>query len=152
MKRLSLLVCFALLPVSHAVMAKDGKTCQAESAKLPAAERNAYMQKCIAQMGDPSNVREKQQQDKQARCEQNAKNQNLQGNAKSAYVSSCMTKDEAAAAKTTPAQAKAAAPAAKPAKSSSHAAKPANSCVKQANQQGLKGKERKQFLKECKPE
>jgi hypothetical protein len=152
MKRIFLLASFALLPFSAPALAKDGKTCQAESAKLPAAERNAYMQKCIAQLGDPSNVKQKQQQDKQARCEQNAKNQNLQGNAKSSYLSSCMTKDEATAAKKSPAQAKATAPASRPAKRTANASgsKPSKSCARQANQKGLKGDERKQFLKECK--
>ena len=154
MKRVFLLVCFALLPISAPALAKDGKACEAESAKLPTAERSAYMKKCLAQLGDPSNVKQAQQQDKQARCEQNAKNQHLQGNEKSSYLSSCMNANEAAAAaKAAPASAKAdAAPSAKPTKASAHAgaSKQAKSCVKQANQKELKGDERKQFLKDCK--
>ena len=143
-------MCFALLPVSTTALAKD---CAAESAKLPHAERSAHTKKCLDELGDPSNVKQTQQQRKQAQCEQNATNQHLQGSEKSSYISSCMNENEAAeAAKGTPTQAKAPAPAAKPAKTSARASKPANSCVKQANQKGLKGKERKQFLKECKPE
>jgi hypothetical protein len=154
MKRIFLLVCFALLPISTPALAKDGKACEAESAKLPTAERSAYTKKCLAQLSEPSNVKQKQQQDKQARCDQNAQNQHLQGNEKSGYLSSCMNANEAAeAAKAAPVQAKADAPQkSKPAKANNRASasKPATSCVKQANKKGLKGDERKQFIKDCK--
>ncbi|HEY5994183.1 MAG TPA: PsiF family protein [Gallionellaceae bacterium] len=159
MKRVFLLVCFALLPVSIPALAKDGKACEAESARLPIADRDAHMKKCLAQLNDPSNVKQTQQMDKQARCEQNARNQQLQGSAKSSYISTCITSNEAAeAAKASPTsptmQAKAPSPATKAAtkNAAAHpaAGKPSKSCVKQANTKGLKGNERKQFLKDCK--
>jgi hypothetical protein len=153
MKRKFLLMCLALLPIGAPALAKEGKDCAAESAKLPHAERSAHTKKCLDELGDPSNVRQTQQQRKQSQCEQNAANRKLQGSEKSSYLSSCMNSNDAAeAAKATPAQTSASTPAAKPAKTSARSSKPANSCVKQANQKGLKGKERKQFLKECKPE
>jgi hypothetical protein len=154
MKRVLLLVCFALLPVSFPALAKDGKACEAESAKLPTAERDAHMKKCLAQLGDPANVKQTQQQDKQARCEQNAKNQQLQGGDKSSYVSSCISNNEAAdAAKASaagqPAPAKqAAAPKAKHASAKSTPTG-AKSCSAQAKEKGLKGKDRKEFMKTC---
>ncbi len=156
MKRIFLLVCFALLPISTPALAKDGKNCQAESAKLPAAERSAYMKKCLDQLGDPSNVKQVQQQDKQVRCEQNAKNQQLQGNDRSSYVSSCMNANEAAeaakasaAGQPAPTKQAAAAPKAKHVSAKPAAKNGAKSCVSQANEKGLKGKERKEFLKTC---
>ncbi len=157
MKHIFLSLCIALLPISTTALAKDGKDCAAESARLPQTERAAHTKKCLDELNEPSNVRQTQQQRKQAQCEQNASNQRLQGGDKSSYISSCMNSNEAAeaaqAAKAPPAtQPKASAPAAKPAKSSARASKAGNSCVKQADQKGLKGKERKQFLKGCKPE
>jgi hypothetical protein len=154
MSRGFLLSCFLVFSFATPALAMDGKSCEAASAKLPVAERDAYTKKCLAQLGEPSNVKQKQQQDKQARCDQNAQNQHLQGNEKSGYVSSCMNANEAAeAAKSAPALTKADVPQkAKPAKAANHAnaSKPATSCVKQANKKGLKGDERKQFLKDCK--
>ncbi len=155
MKRKFLAVCIALFSINAPVMAKDGKSCEAESSKLPPQERSAYIKRCLAQLNDPVNVKQEQQQSKQVRCEQNAKNQNLQGNAKASYISSCMNKDEAAAAaaKVPTSQANTSTTAAKPAKHATgktNGSKPAKSCVKQANQKGLKGDERKQFLKDCK--
>ena len=139
--------------VSTPAMSMDSKSCQAQSAQMQSAERDAFMKKCLAQLSDPANVKDRQQQSKRARCEQNAKNQNLQGSAQANFVASCMNKNEAAeAAKATPAQAEPkAAPAAKPPKkSSANGGKPGNSCLKQARQKGVKGDERKQFLKDCK--
>ena len=155
MNRRFLLSCFLVFSVgAPAALAMDGKSCEAAAAKLPTAERAAYTKKCLAQLGEPNNVKQAQLQDKQARCEQNAKNQKLQGNDKSGYMSSCMNANEAQeAAKAVPTQAKAeASSSAKPKKAAAHAnaGKPAKSCVKQANEKGLKGDERKQFIKDCK--
>lgn len=140
-----------LVLVSTPAMSMDSKSCQAQSAQMQSAERDGFMKKCLAQLSDPANVKDRQQQGKRARCEQNAKNQNLQGSAQANFVASCMSKNEAAeAAKANPTQAEPkAAPAAKPKKASA-TGKPGNSCLKQAKQKGLKGDERKQFLKECK--
>lgn len=160
MNRSLLLACITMLFVSTSAMALDGKTCEAKAAHMNQADHDAFMKTCLAQMSEPSNVKEVQQQDKKARCEQNAKNQKLQGNEKTNYVSTCMTENEAAAVKkaTPQVESKPAAPAEKP----KHAAatngakgttanKKSNSCVKQANKKGLKGDARKEFLKDCKP-
>ncbi len=143
---------FTMFLLSASAMAMDAKTCEAKASHLQSAERNDFMKKCLADLSDPSNVKENQQQEKRARCEQNAKNQKLQGGAQANFVSSCMTKNEAAeAAKAAPAQTVAStAPAAKPKKAAANGkSKPHVSCAKQAKQKGLKGDERKQFLKEC---
>lgn len=161
MNRSLLLACITMLSVSTSALALDGKACEAKAAHMNQADHDAFMKSCLAQMSEPSNVKEIQQQDKKARCEQNAKNQKLQGNEKTNYVSTCMTENEAAAVKqaTPQVESKPAAPAEKP----KHAAtanngakatatgKKGNSCVKQANKKGLKGDARKEFLKDCKP-
>lgn len=154
-----LLASFTLLLASTSAMSMEGKDCEAKSAQMNLSERNAFMKTCLAQLSEPSNVKEMQQQGKRARCEQNSKNQNLQGNEKNNYVTSCMTANEAAAvAKATPSQTEgSAAPAEKPKTVSTHkgakgaGGKPKTSCVKQANKKGLKGDARMQFLKDCKP-
>jgi hypothetical protein len=153
MNRNLLLACFAMLFASTSVMALDGKSCEAKSAQLKLSERDAFMKSCLAQLSTPANVKETQQQDKRVRCEQNAKNQNLQGNEKGNYITSCITENEAAAAaKAAPAQTEAkAAPAAKAKHVSAAASKPGISCAKQARKKGLKGDARKEFMKDCKP-
>lgn len=145
-----LLAGFVMALISAPAMSMDAKTCEAQSAKMPATERSAFMKKCLADLSSPSNVKERQQQEKRARCEQNAKNQKLQGGAQANFVSSCMNKNEAAeAAKAAPVQTAASAePTARPRKAAANS-KPPVSCAKQAKQKGLKGEERKQFMKEC---
>ncbi len=89
----SLLTCVAMLLATAPALAMDAKTCQAESAKKPSGERSAFMKKCLADLSNPAHVKEVQQQEKNARCEQNAKNQKLQGNEKAGYVTECMNKN-----------------------------------------------------------
>jgi len=154
-----LFACITMFLISSSAMALDGKSCEAKATHMKQAEHDSFMKACLAQLSDPSNVKEAQQQDKRARCEQNAKNQNKQGNDKASYVSSCMTENEAAAVKqATPTETTTvakAAPAEKPKRVAANgpakapAAKHGPSCTKQANKKGLKGDARKQFLKEC---
>lgn len=154
-----LLTCCAVLLASASAMATDTKGCEAQAARMQSPERSAYIKKCLAELSDPAHVKNVQQQEKSARCEQNAKNQKLQGNERANYVASCMTKNEAVeAAKAAPSTTAAQSPApARPKAASVHAngkgaaAKPGNSCVKQANKKGLKGDARRQFLNECTP-
>jgi hypothetical protein len=150
--RLILSVALATGIASPWAVAKEAANCDTKAGQT----KSAGMQSCIAQMNDPARVREKQQQEKLAGCEQNAKNRNLQGNEKSSFISSCMNENQAAvAAKSSPAQrgTQAAAPASKTKKvSEAGSARPSNSCTRQAAKMGLKGKARNQFLKGCKPQ
>lgn len=144
-----LLAGFSLLVVSAAAVAADAKTCEGRAAQMQSTERAAFMKKCLADLSAPANVKEAQQQGKRARCEQNARNQKLQGSAAASFVASCMNRNEAAeAAKAAPVQTASAAPAARPRNTATNR-KPRVSCAKQAKQKGLKGDERKQFMKEC---
>ncbi len=149
---------FSMLFACASAMALDGKSCADKGAQMKQTERAAFMKECLAQASDPSNVKAAQEQQKRATCEQNAKNAKLQGNEKNNYVSSCMTENQAAAAKAATPSAAGSANEAKaaPAQKSNAAAKGAasgkhgNSCTSQAKKKGLKGDERKQFLKDCK--
>lgn len=158
MNRRYLFAFFSMLFACASAMALDGKSCADKGAQMKQSERAAFMKECLAQASDPSNVRAAQEQQKRATCEQNAKNAKLQGNEKNNYVSSCITENQAAAAKAaTPATAGSANEAqAAPQTSKNGAAKGTasgkhgNSCARQASKKGLKGDERKQFLKDCK--
>ncbi len=154
MNRGSILTCFLMLFVSTPVLALDGKACTSKAAQLKPAERDEFMKNCLAQLSSPANTKEMEQQHKQAQCEQNAKNQHVQGNEKAAYVSACMNKNEAvAAAKAEPTHAADKALADKPVrKVSTEPAKKkqGKSCAQQAKEKGLKGDERKQFIASCK--
>lgn len=81
-----------------ALAALEANQCYEESMKLKSAERDAYIKSCMTKVSSSANTNEIKQQNKAAACEQNAKNRHLQGSAKTAYVSKCMTADEAAAA------------------------------------------------------
>lgn len=145
------LACFTAFFVSTPVMAKGGDSCGGPNATA------SETQNCLARMNDPARVRERHEQEKRDRCEQNAKNRNLQGGAKSGYLSSCMSENEAAAAHASVAQHRpAAAPRASRGKNaaatSKHKRRTANSCVSQANKAHLKGSKRREFLKTCKPQ
>jgi hypothetical protein len=144
------LACFTALFVSTPVMAKGGESCGGANA-TPSETRN-----CLARMNDPARVRDRHEQEKRDRCEQNAKNRKLQGGAKAAYISSCMSEDEAAAAhasatKHGPATAPRTSHGKKAAAAPKSKRRTANSCVAQANKGHLKGKKRREFLKTCKP-
>jgi hypothetical protein len=143
----------ALSACTPAMAANAGSTnCATSSSQA----NPAQIQNCLNRMNDPSHVRERQQQEKRDRCEQNAKNRNLGASAKASFISSCMNENQAATAHAAVAQGHADTKA--PPKASSHPSKPApaakrkhagNSCVAQANKQHLKGKKRREFLKDC---
>ncbi len=143
------LACVMALFVNAPAMAKDATNCGSNSSQVKPSE----MHDCLARMNDPARVRERQEQTKRDHCEQNAKNRKLEGNAKASFMSSCMNENQAAAAHASVTQGRATSPAAQPKQASTpRKKKTANSCVQQADKQGLKGAQRKQFLKTCKPE
>jgi hypothetical protein len=90
----SCLSLFAALPAQ----AMGSGSCAEKSAQMKSSERSAYMKSCLAQASSPANVKEVEAQHKSALCEQNAKNQKLQGNERASYLSTCMNENEAAAA------------------------------------------------------
>ncbi len=144
------LACLLALFMNAPAMAKDATDCSTNSSQVKPSE----MHDCLARMNDPARVRERQEQAKRDNCEQNAKNRKLEGNAKATFMSSCMNENPAAAAHASVTQGRAASPAAAQPKQAStpRKKKTANSCVRQADKQGLKGAQRKQFLQTCKPE
>ena len=98
MKLFAALYCFLLIGIANPALALQGSDCSARSAQLKQSERKDFMQSCLAQAKEPSNVREEERKHKNAVCEQNAKNKKLQENDKASYLSNCMNKNEAAAA------------------------------------------------------
>jgi hypothetical protein len=99
------------------------------------------------------------QQQKMSDCSKSAKAQNLHGQPRKDFMKQCLSKDggvpasaptEAAPAATAPASAPAAAPAAAPATDKKAAQQEKmKSCNADAKSKGLKGKDRKDFMKTC---
>lgn len=134
----------------------DANNCAEKSKQLKKSERQAYIKSCMDQLSSPANVKEKEQANKRAICEQNAKNQHLDGNAKANYLSECVNKNEAvevakATETHTPPPAKKENPKAAPVKSASNnnGGNVARNCAMRADKKGLKGAERKKFIKTC---
>lgn len=96
MKYIASLTCLLLISVAAPAFALQGSECSAKSAKFKPAEREKFMQSCLAQARDPANVKEEERKQKSAQCEQNARNKKLQGSDKANYQASCMNKNEAA--------------------------------------------------------
>jgi hypothetical protein len=153
-----------LFIAAPALAAVDANHCVSRSMQLKASKRDAFIESCMAQVSSPANIKEVGQQNKTALCEQNARNQHLQGSARSKYISKCMTANEAAvAAKAASSQAspaprsvseKSPLPKAAPKSAASNPEKSAErqrskkSCEQRAT--GLKGDEHKRFMKRCK--
>ena len=125
----------------------------------------------------PASVQAVTAESKRKTCEQNAKNMKMEGNRKSSYIGDCIKSNEAAsearkagvqehiiAGKTTRQQNVKTAtvaeqkPAAKEKRVSKRSAKKNDdaqpkvslkTCVRNANKEKLKGKERKKFIREC---
>jgi len=161
MKRIRLFVlCLLVAFATQALSAQTGKDCEAKARQIATGKREAFLQSCLAQISAPSNVQEVAQQNKRRTCEQNAKNLKLNPGNRPDYIEECMRKNEAAIAARnlqsghpSPPVAKAqvrskeseAAVPAKPVKRSSKK----NSCLQQAKEKGLQGRERKQFMQDC---
>jgi len=138
-------------------LATDANSCASQSAKLKASERNTFMKNCMAQLSSPASIKEKEQQNKKALCEQNAKNRKLQGNEKANYLTTCMNENQAqAVASKAPAkpQAKAKpeksrAPVKTAQKKDTSPSPVAKSCAHQATDKGLNGDARSKFMDKC---
>ena len=138
---------------------------------------SSCLSQTLEQTSAPASVQAVTAESKRKTCEQNAKNMKLEGNRKSGYIGDCMNANEAAtearkagvqehiiAGKSTRHQnVKTAAvdeqkPAAKEKHVAKHSAKKQaaeqpkvslKTCVRNANKEKLKGKERKQFIRDC---
>ena len=99
MKYISALTCILLTSLSTPVFALQGADCAAKSEKVNTTERKEFIKSCLAQAEDPSNVQQEELKHKKATCEQNAKNKKLHGKDLADYHAECMSKNEAAAVK-----------------------------------------------------
>lgn len=135
---------------------------------LAAAKKNCAdardIGKCLDQQSSPAAVRQVQIEEHQALCNQNAKNQGLQGNERSRYLSTCLHENEAdkaakasAAGKPMPADTKQVTSHKSRTRQASHTRKASKhdsrsirrTCIRQANKQHLKGKKRSHYLRRC---
>lgn len=100
MKPSVLFTCSLLFTATSALAAPDPNSCVPDSMKLKPSERGAYINSCMALVSAPANVKEEFERNKLRFCKQNVKNMKLQGEAKSNYLNTCMTSNEAEAAAT----------------------------------------------------
>ncbi len=156
------LLAFCLLAsfLSLTYAAQTGKDCETQAKRIEKSKQDAFLKNCLAQTSSESNVREFTQQEKRKFCEQNAKNLQLNGGNKASYLEDCMHKNEAElAAKKHSHPARATQLAATRSKSAPAPAGPSankqtragslKECSRQAKAQGLKGAERKKFMRGC---
>jgi len=89
----------SILPfiATPALAAIDANSCTTQSYKMKPYERNAYIISCLTQLNTSANIKEREQQNKKALCEQNVKNLNLRGNDQPQYLATCMNSNEAEA-------------------------------------------------------
>lgn len=176
---LLLIQCIAFTFSAQVWAIADSQSCEDRSQQLRGAAKESFLSSCLAQTleqtSTPARVQAVTAESKRKTCEQNAKNMKLEGNTRASYITDCMNSNEAASearkagvkehliADKTPHQAASRsvaqqAPASAEKKASKHAAKrPSDAqpkaslktCVKRANQDKLKGKDRKQFISEC---
>lgn len=160
-----------LVLVTSTALAASQSSCEERSMREPTNNRHVFMQNCLAQTNTPEHLRAITAAEKRATCEQNAKNMKMEGGRRGDYINSCANKNEAiaeakrynvdsqgtttarprnvsiAAVKNrqaeTPRKHKAAQ------KQEAGAAKHKRNCSKEANNDGLKGKERRKFLVQC---
>jgi hypothetical protein len=96
MKHLRLLPITLLTLMAASAEASEGRGCLAQSAGLKNQERTVFLTKCLAAASKPENVYVETMKHKLQRCDQNAKNLALQGQAKGDYIYSCLSKNDAA--------------------------------------------------------
>lgn len=100
MKNLAIfLLSLILLSFGTSASAIDGRTCEKQANRLNGAEREKFLNSCLKKLSEPSHVKEVAQTNKKSNCEQNAKNKHIPSSRKGEYVSECVNKNEAAAAK-----------------------------------------------------
>ncbi len=172
MNRITQIFQFLLLVlVTSTALAASQSSCEERSMREPTNNRHVFMQNCLAQTNTPEHLRAIAAAEKRATCEQNAKNMKMEGGRRGDYINSCANKNEAIAeAKRygidsqgtatarpqhvniasvemrqaeTPRKHKAAK------KQEASAAKHKRNCSKEAGNDGLKGKKRRNFLVQC---
>ncbi len=166
MKLFQLLVqCLLMAFSTQAFSAQTGRDCEVKGQQIAPEKRDAFLKSCLAQTSAPANVQEITQKNKRSTCEQNSKNLKLNPGNKPGYIEECMHKNEAAAVakslnapQSNPPATQVTKSQSKPARTGANKAvseKPAKStgrkysCSHQAKEKGLKGNERKQFMKDC---
>jgi hypothetical protein len=93
----STLLVRSILPfiATPAFAAIDANSCATQSSKLKPYERNAFIISCLTQLNTSASIKQREQQNKKALCEQNVKNLNLHGSGQSKYLATCMNANEA---------------------------------------------------------
>lgn len=124
--------------------------CETQAQHVKVAERHCFIAACLDRKSSPEHVRQKAEAKKRATCEQNAKNMTLSGARHDGYISDCMHKNEAArAAGIAPAETKIEASESSGKQRAGKGSKRDDKCYAKADEKGLKGKERKQFVARC---
>jgi len=97
--QLSTLLIRSILPfiATPALAAIDANSCTTQSSKMKPYERNAFIISCLTQLNTSASIKEREQQNKKALCEQNVKNLNLRENGQSQYLATCMNENQAQA-------------------------------------------------------
>ena len=165
MKRfLCVVQCLVLSLAAQAWATSDSQNCEAKSQQVKGEARSSLLKSCLAQASSPEHLRTIAAQEKRGTCEQNAKNMKLEGGRKSEYLNDCQNKNVAASeAKKLDARAPVLtkaekSPRTKIASANHQTDAPKKSvaqnsskktCAKQAQQDGLKGNARKQFMGDC---
>ena len=176
---LLLIQCIAFTFSAQAWAVADSQSCEKRSQQLRGAAKESFLSSCLSQTleqtSTPASVQAVTAESKRKTCEQNAKNMKMEGNRKSSYIGDCMNSNEAAtearkagvqehliagkSQRHTKAQVVAQQePVASEKKVGKRSAKKRDdakpkvslkTCVRNANKEKLKGKERKKFIREC---
>lgn len=176
---LLLIQCIAFTFSAQAWAVADSQSCENRSQQLRGAAKESFLSSCLSQTleqtSTPARVQAVTEESKRKTCEQNAKNMKMDGSRRASYINDCMHSNEAATearkagvqehliANKSPRATKAQSvaqqePVAREQKVNKRSAKKKESskptvslktCVKQANHDKLKGKERKKFIREC---
>lgn len=95
MKLLIALTCLLLAAFASPAFAHHGNECANSAAKINnSTERTAYTKDCLAKAAAHENSESIGQKQKEATCDQNAKNQKMEGDAKFAYLRHCYQEND----------------------------------------------------------
>ena len=94
MKYFITLISLLLVTVATPAFAHRGNDCADAAAKLPMAERADFTKGCLARVAAHENSESIGQKQKEAQCDQNAKNQKLAGKMKKDYLNHCYQEND----------------------------------------------------------
>jgi hypothetical protein len=95
MKLLIALTCLLLAAFASPAFAHHGNECANTAATIKDhQERTAYTKDCLARAAAHENSESIGQREKEATCDQNAKNQKMEGDAKFAYLRHCYQEND----------------------------------------------------------